>query len=77
MAGPNSIGASINASQYAKDLMKLREIVDRLYNNSKQKPLIVAPGAFFNDKWYDELVTKTGSNVVNALTHHIYNMGAG
>ncbi|KAE8648411.1 heparanase-like protein 1 [Cucumis sativus] len=77
LAGPNSIGASVSASQYAKDLLKLRQIIDRLYKNSQQKPLIVAPGAFFDDKWYDELVTKTGSNVVSALTHHIYNMGAG
>ena len=77
LAGRNSIGASISASQYAKDLLKLREIVDRLYKNSQQKPLIVAPGAFFDDKWYHELVTKTGPKVVSVLTHHIYNMGAG
>ncbi|KAA0044757.1 heparanase-like protein 1 [Cucumis melo var. makuwa] len=71
----NSIGASVSAAQYAKDLLKLREMVDRLYENSQQKPMIVAPGAFFDDKWYHELVTKTGPNVVTALTHHIYNMG--
>ncbi|XP_038877281.1 LOW QUALITY PROTEIN: heparanase-like protein 1 [Benincasa hispida] len=77
MGGRNSIGASVSASQYAKDLMKLREIIDRLYNNSQQKPLMVAPGAFFDDKWYHELVKKNDSNIVNALTHHIYNMGTG
>lgn len=77
MGGANSIGASVSAAQYAKDLLKLREMVDRLYENSQQKPMIVAPGAFFDDKWYHELVTKTGPNVVTALTHHIYNMGAG
>uniref|UniRef100_A0A9I9CBY9 Uncharacterized protein n=1 Tax=Cucumis melo TaxID=3656 RepID=A0A9I9CBY9_CUCME len=77
LGGANSIGASVSAAQYAKDLLKLREMVDRLYENSQQKPMIVAPGAFFDDKWYHELVTKTGPNVVTALTHHIYNMGAG
>lgn len=75
--GSNSIGASITATQYAKDLIKLREIVDRLYNNSRQKPLIVAPGAFFDGSWYNDLVNETGSSVVDILTHHIYNMGAG
>ena len=75
--GRISIGASITAAQYAEDLLKLREIIDRLYNNSQQKPLIVAPGAFFDEAWYDEFVRKTGPKVVDVLTHHIYNMGAG
>ncbi|XP_022971597.1 heparanase-like protein 1 [Cucurbita maxima] len=77
LAGRLSIGASITAAQYAEDLLKLREIIDRLYNNSQQKPLIVAPGAFFDEAWYDEFVRKTGPKVVDVLTHHIYNMGAG
>ena len=47
-----------------------------MYNNSQQKPLIVAPGAFFDEAWYDEFVRKTGPKVVHVLTHHIYNMGA-
>ncbi|XP_038882987.1 heparanase-like protein 2 isoform X2 [Benincasa hispida] len=77
MVGHNSIGANITAAQYAKDLIKLREIIDRLYNNSQQKPLIVAPSAFFDASWYEDLVNKTGSNIIDVLTHHIYNMGAG
>ncbi|XP_022137762.1 heparanase-like protein 1 [Momordica charantia] len=78
LAGYNSIGASVTTAQYAKDLIKLQEIINRLYNNSHlQKPLIVAPSAFFDDSWYDDLVKETGTGVVNVLTHHIYNMGAG
>lgn len=77
MVGHNSIGANITAAQYAKDLIKLREIIDRLYNKSQQKPLIVAPSAFFDVPWFEDFVNKTGPGVVDVFTHHIYNMGAG
>ncbi|XP_022956085.1 heparanase-like protein 1 isoform X1 [Cucurbita moschata] len=77
LGGSNSIGASITAAQYAKGLIKLREIIDRLYKNSRQKPSIVAPGAFFDASWYEDIVNETGPNVVDVLTHHVYNMGAG
>ena len=39
--------------------------------------MIVAPSAFFDEKWYGEFLRKTGPGVVDVLTHHIYNMGAG
>ena len=39
--------------------------------------MIVAPGAFFDEKLYEEFLRKTGPGGVNVLTHHIYNMGAG
>lgn len=77
MGGYNSIGASITAARYAKGSIKLREIIDRLYKNSRQKPSIVAPGAFFDASWYEDFVNETGPNVVDVLTHHVYNMGAG
>ncbi|KAL0548423.1 hypothetical protein IC582_012874 [Cucumis melo] len=77
MVGHNSIGVNITSAQYAKDLIKLREIIDRLYNNSQQKPLIAAPSAFFDASWYKDFVYGTGPGIVDILTHHIYNMGAG
>ncbi|KAG6582186.1 Heparanase-like protein 1, partial [Cucurbita argyrosperma subsp. sororia] len=36
-----------------------------------------APGAFFDASWYEDFVNETGPNVIDVLTHHVYNMGAG
>lgn len=77
MVGHNSIGANVTSAQYEKDLIKLREIIDRLYNNSQQKASIAAPSAFFYAPWYKDFVNGTGPGIVDILTHHIYNMGAG
>jgi len=71
------IGASVSAAQYGKDLIKLKEILHSLYNNSNFKPLLVAPGGFYNKDWYDKLLQVTGPGIVNVLTHHVYNLGAG
>ncbi|CAJ1944157.1 unnamed protein product [Sphenostylis stenocarpa] len=71
------IGASVGAGQYGKDLIKLKEILHSLYNNSNFKPLLVAPGGFYNKEWFDKLLQVTGPGIVNVLTHHVYNLGPG
>lgn len=71
------IGASVGAGQYARDLIKLRTIIDESYKNFNPKPLLVAPGGFYNQQWYNKLLQATGPGVVNAVTHHVYNLGAG
>ncbi|KAL0903623.1 hypothetical protein M5K25_028016 [Dendrobium thyrsiflorum] len=74
----HGIGASLDAEQYAKDLIFLKTILIDLYRNSKSKPFLVAPGGFFNDpEWYAQLLEASGPNVLNAFTHHIYNLGGG
>ncbi|CAN1839774.1 Heparanase-like protein 1 [Linum perenne] len=71
------IGANVHVDTYAKDVIKLKEIIDELYKNSKKKPSIIAPGGFFEKDWYAKLLKITGPGTINVVTHHIYNLGAG
>jgi len=48
-----------------------------LYKKSNLKPSLIAPGGFVDTKWYTTLLDVSGSNVLNIVTHHIYNLGAG
>ncbi|KAK7304670.1 hypothetical protein VNO77_42555 [Canavalia gladiata] len=71
------IGASVGVAEYAKDLIKLKQILDTLYDNPKFKPSLVAPGGFYEKQWYDKLLQVSGSGIINVLTHHLYNLGPG
>ncbi|XP_021761555.1 heparanase-like protein 1 [Chenopodium quinoa] len=73
----SGVGASVEATQYGKDLIKLNGIINDLYKKSPSKPLLLAPGGFFSEKWFTELLKVTGPGVLNGLTQHIYNLGAG
>ncbi|XP_042466127.1 heparanase-like protein 2 [Zingiber officinale] len=71
------VGASVDAEQYAKDLMVLKAMLKELYNDSHQQPLLVAPGGFFDPQWYAQLLQDSGPGTLDAMTHHIYNLGGG
>ncbi|KAL2479173.1 Heparanase-like protein 1 [Forsythia ovata] len=71
------VGASVGAEQYGKDLVHLNSIIDELYKNFQPKPLLLAPGGFYDKLWFDKLLQVSGPHVVNALSHHIYNLGPG
>lgn len=71
------VGARVSAEQYGKDLANLRKIIDELYEKSSIKPTLVAPGGFYEQKWFTDLLQITGSGVVNIVTHHLYNLGPG
>lgn len=71
------VSASVDADQYAKDMIKLNAMIAELYGNNEQRPSLLAPGGFYEKSWFDKLLRVSGSNVVNALTHHIYNLGPG
>lgn len=67
----------MDAARYGNDLKKLKGIIDELYKSSPSKPSLLAPGGFFSEDWFTRLLQVTGPGVLNALTHHIYNLGAG
>lgn len=73
----NGVGARIGADQYAADVISLHSIVHDYYKDSELKPLVLAPGGFFDANWFKELVDKTLPNSMDVITHHIYNLGPG
>ncbi|GMN45471.1 hypothetical protein TIFTF001_014646 [Ficus carica] len=71
----SGIGASIAADQYASDVIHLQNVVQYIYTGSKVKPLVIAPGGFFDAAWFAEFFDKAPS--LQVATHHIYNLGPG
>ncbi|PWA66900.1 glycoside hydrolase, family 79 [Artemisia annua] len=68
--------ASISASQYACDTKTLIDMLRIVYNSTKPKPLIIAPGGFFDSTWFREYINKT-SKTLSVISHHIYSLGSG
>lgn len=73
----SGVGASVSAELYGKDMANLKDIINDLYKNSGFKPSLIAPGGFFEQKWFTKFLQVSGSGTVNIVTHHIYNLGAG
>ncbi|KAI3785668.1 hypothetical protein L1987_44792 [Smallanthus sonchifolius] len=71
------IGAMVYAEQYGSDLIELRGIIDNLYRKFQPKPLLVAPGGFFDKQRFSKLLQISGSEIVDVMTHHMYNLGPG
>ncbi|KAL9445105.1 hypothetical protein AB3S75_018158 [Citrus x aurantiifolia] len=72
----NGVGTRVAAAQYATDTISLRNIVQKIYTGVDSKPLIIAPGGFFDAKWFKEFLDKSGQSL-DVATHHIYNLGPG
>nr|GLL22144.1 heparanase-like protein 1 [Ipomoea trifida] len=42
------VGASVDAELYAKDMIRLKSLIDQLYKDVHPKPLLLAPGGFYD-----------------------------
>jgi heparanase len=73
----SGVRARIDADQYAADVIALKHIVDSAYQGKPSKPLVLASGGFFDAVWFTQLVSKTKPDQMDAITHHIYNLGPG
>ncbi|KAI7745696.1 hypothetical protein M8C21_011902, partial [Ambrosia artemisiifolia] len=72
----SGVGARVTADQYAIDTTTLKDIVEEIYDGIEPKPLIISPGGFFDANWFKEFINKT-TDILDVVTHHIYNLGAG
>lgn len=73
----HGIGAKVDAKLYGKDVIEFKSILRQLYKAPLSHPLLLAPGGFFDQQWYSQLLETSGHGVVNALSHHVYNLGGG
>ncbi|KAL4325700.1 hypothetical protein GQ457_11G024960 [Hibiscus cannabinus] len=73
----SGIGARVDANQYGKDVIVLKNLVKEFYADPETRPRVLGPGCFYDEKWLNTFLEVSGRGVVDGVTHHIYNLGPG
>ncbi|KAF3431529.1 hypothetical protein FNV43_RR26260 [Rhamnella rubrinervis] len=71
------IAARLESEQYGKDFIELKKLVTELYPEASTRPKVLGPGGFYDERWFNTFPQVTGPDVVDAVTHHLYSLGAG
>ncbi|KAL3840531.1 hypothetical protein ACJIZ3_025122 [Penstemon smallii] len=73
----SGVAKRIEAEQYGKDMIELKRLVQEVYPDPTTQPKVLGPAGFYDEKWFNTFLQTSGPNVVDGLTHHIYNLGPG
>ncbi|XP_052875026.1 heparanase-like protein 2 [Gossypium arboreum] len=71
------MGARVEAEQYGKDVIVLKNMVKDLHPDPKTQPKVLGPSGFYDEKWLNVFLEVSGQGFVDGVTHHIYNLGPG
>ncbi|KAI9124773.1 hypothetical protein K1719_004100 [Acacia pycnantha] len=71
------VSARVESVQYAQDMTKLRELVNALYLDPTTRPQVLGPASFYDKEWFNTFLHHFKPGVLDGVTHHIYNLGAG
>ncbi|KAH6769554.1 glucuronidase 2 [Perilla frutescens var. hirtella] len=73
----SGVSVRVEAEPYGKDMILLKKMIKELYPDPATRPKLLGPGGFYDEQWFKTFLETSGPNVVDGLTHHIYNLGAG
>ncbi|XP_052875027.1 heparanase-like protein 2 [Gossypium arboreum] len=71
------MGARVEAEQYGKDVIVLKNMVKDLHPDPKTQPKVLGLSGFYDEKWFNVFLEVSGQGVVDGVTHHIYNLEPG
>ncbi|XP_052875025.1 heparanase-like protein 2 [Gossypium arboreum] len=71
------MGARVEAEQFGKDVIVLKNMVKDLHPDPKTQPKVLGPSGFYDEKWFNVFLEVSVQGVVDGVTYHIYNLGPG